>query len=64
MQCSTNHTNNQDNVQHLEKGGALGEAVCQAQGLTKPNKSISASGGGSFREISMTQQHFRHSLRQ
>ena len=28
------------------KEGALGEAVCQAQGLTKPKKSFSASGGG------------------
>ena len=30
----------------LEKEGALGEAVCQAQGLTKPKKSFYASGGG------------------
>ena len=28
------------------KKGALGEAVCQAQGLTKPKKSFTASGGG------------------
>ena len=27
------------------KEGALGEAVCQAQGLTKPKKSSPASGG-------------------
>ena len=36
------------------KEGALGEAVCQAQGLTKPKKSFSASGGAGFWEISMT----------
>ena len=30
----------------LEKEGALGEAVCQAQGLNKPKNSFSASGGG------------------
>ena len=46
MQCSANHTNYQDEVRYLEKEGALGEAVCQAQGLTKPKKSFSASGGG------------------
>ena len=37
------------------KEGAPGEAVCQAQGLTKPKKSFSASGGAGFWEISMTQ---------
>ena len=46
MQCSANHTNYQDDVRYLEKEGALGEAVCQAQGLTKRKKSFSASGGG------------------
>ena len=37
------------------KEGALGEAVCQAQGQPKPKKSFSASGGAGFWEISMTQ---------
>ena len=46
MQCSANDTNHQDDVQYLEKEGGSGEAVCQAQGLTKPKKSFSASGGG------------------
>ena len=46
MQCSANDTSHQDDVQYPEKEGALGEAVCQAQGLTKPKKSFSASGGG------------------
>ena len=46
MQCSANNTNSQDDVRYLEKDGALGEAVCQAQGLTKPKNSFSASGGG------------------
>ena len=46
MQCSANHTNYQHDVRYLEKEGALGEAVCQAQGLTKPKKSFPASGGG------------------
>ena len=46
MQCSSNDTNNQDDVRYLEKEGALGEGVCQAQGRTKPKKSFSASGGG------------------
>ena len=46
MQCSANDTNHQDDVRYLEKEGALGEAVCQAQGLTKPKKRFSASGGG------------------
>ena len=46
MQCSANHTNYQDDVRYLEKEGALGEAFCQAQGLTKPKNSFSASGGG------------------
>ena len=40
MQCSANDTNYQDDVRNLEKEGALGEAVCQAQGLTKPKKSF------------------------
>ena len=31
---------------YLEKEGAPEEAVCQAQGLTKPKKRFSASGGG------------------
>ena len=64
MQCSANHTNNQDDVRYLEKEGALGEAVCQAQGLTKPKKSFSASGGANFWEIPMTQRQFRCSLLQ
>ena len=46
MQCSANDTNSQDDVRYLEKEGALGPAVCQAQGLTKPKNSFSASGGG------------------
>ena len=46
MQCSANHTNYQEDVQYLEGEGALGLAVCQAQGLTKPKKSFSASEGG------------------
>ena len=46
MQCSANDTNYQDDVRYLEKEAALGEAVCQAQGLTKPRKSFSASRGG------------------
>ena len=46
MQCSANHTNYQDDVRYLEKEGALVEAVSQAQGLTKPEKRFSASGGG------------------
>ena len=45
MQCSANDTNYQDAVRYLGKEGALG-GVCQAQGLTKPKKSFSASGGG------------------
>ena len=64
MQCSANHTNNQDDVRYLEKEGAQGEAVCQAQGLTKPKKSFSASRGDSFWETSMTQRQFRYSLLQ
>ena len=55
MQCTANHTSNQDDVRWLEKEGALGEAVCRAQGLTKRKKSFSASGGAGFGEISMTQ---------
>ena len=46
MQCSANDTSYKDDVRYLEKEGALGEAVCQAQGLTKPRKSFSASRGG------------------
>ena len=46
MQCSANDTNYEDDVQYLEKEGALGEAACQAQGLTKPKKIFPASGGG------------------
>ena len=48
MQCSANDTNYHDDIRYLEKEGALGEAVCQAQGLTKPKKSFSASGRASF----------------
>ena len=64
MQCSANHTNNQDDVRYPEEKAALGEAVCQAQGLTKPENSFSASRGASFWEISMTQRQFRYSLLQ
>ena len=46
MQCSANDTNYQDDVRYLEKEGALGKAVCQAQGLTKLVRRFSASGGG------------------
>ena len=46
MQCSANDTNYQDDVRYLQKEGALGEAVRQAQVLTKPKKSFFASGGG------------------
>ena len=46
MQCSANDNKYQDDDRYLEKEGALGEAVCQAQGLAKPKKSFSASGGG------------------
>ena len=62
MQCSANHTNNQDDVPYLEKEGSLGEALCQAPGLTKPKNSFSASGGVSLWEISMTQRQLRYSL--
>ena len=48
MQCSANDTNYQYDVRYLDKRGDLGEAVCQAQGLTKPKKCFSASGGASF----------------
>ena len=37
------------------KEGPQGEAVCQAQGLTKPEKNFSASGGAGFWQLSMTQ---------
>ena len=30
MQCTANHTSNQDDVRYLEKEGALGEAVPSA----------------------------------
>ena len=46
MQCSANDTSYQDDVRYLEIESALGEAVWQAQGLTKPKKRFSASGGG------------------
>ena len=46
MQCSANDTNSQDDVRYLEKEGALGEAVCQAQRLTNPKNSFSACRGG------------------
>ena len=49
MQCAASHTSNQDDVQSLEREGALKEAVRQAQGLTKPKKNFSASGGAGFR---------------
>ena len=64
MQCTANHTSNQYDVRYLEKEGALGEEVCQAQGLTKPGKNFSASGGACFWQISMTQRQFRYSLLQ
>ena len=44
MQHTANYTCKRDDVRYLEKEGALGEAVCQAQGLTKPKKGFSASG--------------------
>ena len=40
------------------------EAVCQAQRLTKPLKTFSASAGASFWKISMTQRQFRYLLLQ
>ena len=46
MQCSANHTNYQDDVRYLEKESALGEALCQAQGLTKPKKEFFRLRGG------------------
>ena len=64
MQCSASHSNNQDDVRYLEEKGLLGEAVCQAHRLTKPKKSFSPSGGGSFWEILTTEQQFRYSLPQ
>ena len=48
MQCSANDTNYRYDVRYLEKESDLGEAVCQAQGLTEPKKNFSASGGASF----------------
>ena len=50
MQCTANNTSNQDDVRYLEKEGAPGKAVCQAQGLTTPKKSFATSGGAGFRE--------------
>ena len=64
MQCSANDTNSQDDVRYLEKEGALGEAVCQAQGLTKPKNRFSASGGASFWYVSMTQRQLGYWLLQ
>ena len=55
MQSTANHASNQDDFRYLEKEGALGEAICQAQGLAQPKKSFSAPGGAGFWEISMTQ---------
>ena len=46
MQCSANHTNYQDDVRYPEKESALGEALCQAQGLTKPKKEFFRLRGG------------------
>ena len=46
MQCSANDTNYQDDVRYLEKEGALGLAVFQAQGLTKPKKRFFRLRGG------------------
>ena len=46
MQCNANDTNYQDDVRYLEKEGALEEAVCQAQGLTKPKKQFFRLRGG------------------
>ena len=48
MQCSANDTSSQDDVRYLEKEGALGEAVYQAQGLTNPKKVFPPPGGASF----------------
>ena len=48
MQCSANDTNYQDDVRYLEKEGALREAVCQAQELTKPKGVFPPPGGASF----------------
>ena len=62
MQCSASHKNNQDDVRYLEKEGPHGEAVCQVQGLTKPEKTFFLFGGGSFSELSMTQRQCRSSL--
>ena len=55
MQCTANRTNRPDDVRYLEEEVALGEAVCQVHGLTKPKKSFSVSGGAGFWKISMTQ---------
>ena len=51
MQYNTKQNSNQDDVRYPEKEGALEEAVRQAQGLTKLEKSFSASGSAGFREI-------------
>ena len=48
MQCSGNDTIYQDDVRYLEKEGAPGEAVCQAQELPKPKKSFPPPGGASL----------------
>ena len=55
MQCTANQSSNQDDAQYLEKEGALGEGVCQAQRLTKPKNSFSDSGAALLSEVSMTQ---------
>ena len=64
MQCTANHTSYRDDGRHLKKEGALGEAVRQAQGLTKRKKRSSASVGAGFLEISMTQRQLRYLLPQ
>ena len=51
MQCTANRTSNQDDVRYFEKEGALREAVCQPQGLTKFEKTFAASGGAGFWEF-------------
>ena len=55
MQCTAKNTSNQNDFRYLEKESALGEGVCQAQRLTKPKNTFSASGGAGFWEIAMTQ---------
>ena len=46
MQCSANDTNYQDDVRYLEKEGALGEAVCQAQRADQAQKEFFRLRGG------------------